>query len=169
MASLQRILNLLFVFVLSLVLIASYVYQFTASTIPCSLCLLQRLAIFAIIIGLLLNLRFGIKAEHYGLSLLGAILGRSISLRQMALHICPLESPPYPGEPVFGFDLYVWAFIIFACCIVAIAVLLILFGFTNHRPVPASSGFFEKVAITLVAFIALAGAVITFLTNGLII
>src|SRR3990167_692890 len=129
MALIQRFLNLLFVYVLCCVLVASYVYQFTAQPHHCPLCLLQRLAIFGVTIGLLLNLRFGIKAEHYGLSLLGAILGRSISLRHIALHACPLESPPFEGTAVLGFNIYVWAFIVFACSIVSIAILLILFGF----------------------------------------
>src|SRR5207237_10020354 len=98
---------------------------------PCSLCLLQRLCMIAIAVALFMNIRDGIKAQHYGLAIISAILGMLVSLRQISLHICP-QFPPY-GEPILGYDLYFWSFVVFVSAIFTCALLLILNGFTRHR------------------------------------
>ena len=82
-------------------------YQLITHEDPCPLCLLERLGMIGIGVGALMNLRFGLRVEHLGLSLLAAFAGRLVSLRQIALHVCP-EFPTF-GSPVLGFDLYVWA------------------------------------------------------------
>lgn len=165
MGELQRIFNALFIYVLCGVLIGAYVYQYTMSELPCPLCLLQRLSMIGIAIGLLMNLRFGIKAEHYALVILSALVGRFISLRQIALHICP-QFPVF-GSPVWGYDLYVWAYIVFTCSAIAAAILLIIFGFTNHRHNKPKFGFFEITAFTLVFLITLGNFVTTLMECGL--
>jgi disulfide bond formation protein DsbB len=162
MAKLQKILNILFIYVLCTVLLSGYAYQFIKHEEPCPLCLLQRLGMIGISIGLFMNLRFGIKAEHYGLSLLSAVVGRFVSLRQIGLHICPQFSTF--GEPVLGFDLYVWAFIVFTCSVIAIAILLILFGYTHHQVIKPTWGILEKIAFALTALIVL-GNIVTTLTD----
>ncbi len=156
----QRILNLVFVYVLCGVLLGAYGYQYLMHEHPCALCLLQRIGMIGVAIGPLMNMRFGIKMEHYAISLLSAIIGRIISLRQIALHICP-EFPTF-GEPILGYDLYVWAAIVFACSMFAVAVLLFLFGISRHREVPAfwHSGW-EKSAWFLVGIITIANIITT--------
>jgi disulfide bond formation protein DsbB len=153
----QRILNLLFIFVLEAVLIAGFVYQFTKQEEPCPLCFLQRLGMIGIVSALLMNLRFGIRAQHYGLAILSAVLGRLVSLRQIGFHVCP-EFPTF-GEPILGLDLYVWAFMVFTCAIFSAAVLTILYGYTkNHEYLP-TWGKAEKGALGLVFLIALANMI----------
>lgn len=164
MMTFQRILNALFILVLCAVLLGAYFYQFTKHEEPCPLCLLQRLGMIGIAVALLMNLRFGIRVQHYGLAILSALLGRIVSLRQIALHVCP-EFPTF-GEPVFGFDLYVWAFIVFSCSIFAAAVLLILFGYTKPREYQPTWGSMEKFAFGLVTLITVANIITTFMECG---
>lgn len=126
---------------------------------------MQRLGMLGIAIGLLMNLRFGIHIANYGLCMLSALLGSAISLFQISLHICP-QSPLF-GEPIFGFALYTWAFIIFSCSLFAIAILLMLFGFSRHQTGKPLWGAWEIVAFTLIAVVILANILSSFMQCGL--
>ncbi|EKE08298.1 MAG: hypothetical protein ACD_17C00245G0004 [uncultured bacterium] len=165
LAGLERILNLVFVYTLSLILFGSYVYQFALNKEPCPLCLLQRIGMLGIACSLLLNLRFGIRIEYYGLAILSALLGRIVSLRQIGLHICP-DFPCF-GEPIFGIDLYIWSFMIFSTSIFACAVLLILRGFSKVKGDASYWGVFEKLGFWTVFFLVITNAIITFMECGL--
>ncbi len=161
----QRLLNVLFILVLCFVLLAAYFYQYVHQEFPCPFCLLQRLGMLGIALSLLLNLRFGIKVEHYGLAILSALLGRIVSLRQISLHVCP--NFPHFGEPVLGFDLYVWAFIVFSCSIFACAILLIIHGHSRQKEHAASWTYVEKTAFGLVLLLTTANVLTTFFECGL--
>jgi disulfide bond formation protein DsbB len=97
--------------------------------VPCPLCLLQRLGFFAIAVGGLLNLRFGVKPAHYGVTLLGALTVGIVSLRQISLHLCSGAETGictgYGGAPM-GWHLYTWAFIAAAVAILGVALLLMI-------------------------------------------
>ena len=97
------------------VLLGAYYIQFVEGEFPCPLCLFQRLAMLGVAFGAMLNLRYGIHTRHYGVSLLSAIFGASVSIRQILLHIDPSDSGY--GSPVLGMHLYTWAFIVFAVVI----------------------------------------------------
>lgn len=71
-----------------------------------------------------MNLMLGIRASHYGLMLLATLLGLSISVRQMYIHLTPGD-PGYGGL-IFGLHLYTWSAIIFLVIILLIAGALIL-------------------------------------------
>lgn len=161
----QRVLNLMFIFVLCAVLLGSYCYQYLKHEEPCPLCLLQRLGMIGIGAALMMNLRFGIRVQHYGLAILCAILGRIVALRQIGLHVCP-EFPTF-GEPIFGFDLYVWAFIVFTCSIFSCAVLTIIYGYTKNQEYPSYWNKPEKIAFATLAFITFGNIVTTLLECGL--
>ncbi len=165
MAAFQRVLNLLFIYTLFIVLFAAYVVQYIKGESPCFLCILQRLGMIGIAAALLMNLRFGIKVQYYGLAILSALIGRIFALRQIAMHICP-EFPTY-GQAIFGFDLFVWAFIVFTCSIFASAVLLILYGFTRKKDFSPVWGLGEKLAFWAVALIAISNIFTTLLECGL--
>lgn len=165
MNTFQRVANVLFIFVLCCVLIAAYLYQFIKHEEPCPLCLLQRLGMIGIATALLMNLRIGIRIEHYGLAILSALVGPLSSLRQIAMHVCPQF--PIFGSPVLGFDLYVWALIVFICSLVACAILLIFYGYSNHREYHPAWRLLEKSAFSLVTLIILANTITTFLQCGL--
>ena len=157
MVKLVRFLNALHVLVLCGVLLSAYSVQFLLKEQPCPLCMLQRLAMIAVGISLLCNLRFGVRALHYGVGLLGCLLGASISLRQRALHICP-QFPTF-GEPLLGLDLYWWAFIVFSCSIFVIAVDLFLYR--KEQEIKKKMNWFEWGVFALLLLVALGNVVTT--------
>ncbi len=164
MYQLCRTLNALFVLVLGGVLIGGYMVQFLLHEQPCPLCMLQRLAMLGIACGPLLNLRFGMKPIHYGFSILCALFGDSVSLRHIALHICP--GFPKFGEPIWGLSLYSWAFLVFACSLFAIAILLMMHTREIEEREHTGLNRLEKSAFALIVFLALANATTTFLSCG---
>ena len=153
MVTFQRFLNRIFIFTLCAILIAAFFYQVVKGEEPCSLCFLQRLGMTGIAMALLMNLRFGIQVQHYGLAILSALLGRIVALRQINLHICP-EIPAF-GETVLGFDLYMWSFFIFTTSLFACAILLILYGYSKHKEAPLTWNRFDQLALWLILFITI--------------
>jgi disulfide bond formation protein DsbB len=156
MSYLQRMLNLLFVYVLIGVLIAAYVYQYVTHQSPCTLCFLQRLSMIGVAAALAMNLRFGIKVQHYGLAIISAALGRVIALKQIEMHI----SPEFPslGAPILGLDLYVWAFLIFSCSIFSCAILTIIYGYAKKHTYFPTWGKLDQIAFWSVATLAICNA-----------
>lgn len=154
-------LNALFIIVLGCVLLGAFGYQIIKHEDPCPLCLLQRLGMLGICVGCALNLKFGMNMAHYGLMLVSAIFGGSVSLRQIGLHVCP-QFQTF-GEPVFGYSLYAWALFVFASSIFAIAILLDMYGVNKDKkqtkPVPIKLG---KIAFIFIVMITIAEVVTTF-------
>lgn len=164
--NIQKFLNLLFVLVLCAVLIAAYIYQLVMSQEPCSLCFLQRLGMIGVATAILMNLRFGIKVQHYGLAILCAFMGRIVSLRQIGLHVCP-QFPTF-GAPIFGLDLYVWSYLVFSSSIFATAILLIHYGFVKDHSHQTRWGFYEKIAFWIVTLITFGNIINTLFDCGLL-
>ena len=153
MIQLQKTANILFIYVLCLVLLIAHFFQFAEHAKPCPLCLLQRLGVFGIALALLLNLRFGIQAQNYGLALLSAMMGSAVSLRQTSFHLCQQS---FATLPFFGFDLYIWALIVFTCSMIALAFLMMLLGWTDHKEAPPTWGWVEKIPFALVVLLLIA-------------
>ena len=94
------------------VLIGAFVVQFGEGEFPCPLCILQRMAMMLCALGpayVITKARDGeVKttdfATGYGMSVVAAVGGASISIRQILLHIVPPD-PGY-GDPVLGLHLY---------------------------------------------------------------
>lgn len=108
------------------VLIAAFVVQFSSGELPCPLCLLQRVGLFFIAFGLLMNINGqGNSLRNYAISGLGALFMGATALRQMLLHIVP-GSGAY-GEPIFGLHLYTWSLIISVLFLISI-LFSMLFG-----------------------------------------
>ena len=118
------LMNVIALYAIAGVLAAAFAMQFALGELPCPLCLLQRALFCALAAGPILNLRYGPRASHYALSILAALIGASISVRQVLLHILPGD-PGY-GSAVLGYHYYTWAFIIFVAAI-ALACLMLLF------------------------------------------
>lgn len=112
------------------ILILAFAFQIIYHELPCPLCLYQRLGFFGIVLGYLLNLRFGFKPSHYAVVILSALFTSFVALRQIALHVVP-GTGSY-GDPIFGFHLYTWSFII-AMIILASTTLMMSFDrqYTN--------------------------------------
>ena len=149
------------------VLLGAYYIQFVDGEFPCPLCLLQRLAMLGVAFGAMLNLRYGIHTRHYGVSLLSAIFGASVSIRQILLHIDPSDSGY--GSPVLGMHLYTWAFIVFAVVILLIGIMMFFetqFEDSSENRSAKSIGWFVKAVFFLVVLIAASNVITTFLECG---
>ena len=112
-------LNALGLYGVALVLAIAFGAQLWLHELPCPLCLLQRMQFAMLAIGPILNIRFGPRPSHYGISLLAALLGAAVAARQIFLHILPGD--PGFGSALFGYHYYTWAFIGFTAAIVLIA------------------------------------------------
>jgi len=165
-----RQLNLFFTAGICIPLIGAYWIQFGHGEFPCPLCLLQRLAMFGIALGAMLNLRFGVRTSHYAISLLSAMFGAAVSTRQILLHIVP-GNPNGPGfgSPFLGLYLYTWALIIFLITIGLIGLMML---FEKHfdqkrtgEPQPMTRPI--KVVCGLVILLAAGNVFSTFLMCGL--
>jgi disulfide bond formation protein DsbB len=106
------------------VLAAAFAAQLWLDELPCPLCLLQRLQFALVAVGPLLNIRCGARPGHYALSLLAAMLGAAVALRQILLHILPGD-PGY-GSAILGYHYYTWALIGFALAMLLIAAMLLM-------------------------------------------
>lgn len=164
--SLARNINILGALGISSVLLGAYGFQFILWEFPCPLCLLIRMGMLGVAFGFLLNLKFGIRPSHYGVSIISAMFGGAVALRQVLLHIVP-GTGSY-GSPVFGMHLYTWAFVIFAAAVLIIGILLVFDRqFVNKETEePALSGF-AKFVFILVIVIALTNVVTAFLECGI--
>ena len=156
------LLNTLALAIITAVLGGAFIEQLVMGELPCPLCLLQRAGLIAVGLGFLLNLRFGIQPAHYGVALLGSLVGAAASMRQILLHIAPGD-PGYSGA-VFGLHLYSWSFVSFVCLMIGIGILLL--APVGHAR-PQNRG--RIVAVTMLGFVAivLANLVSTLLECGL--
>ena len=109
-------LNVAALFAICIVLLAAFAFQFGRHELPCPLCILQRIGFAALAVGPILNLRYGARPGHYAITLLAAVAGAGVAMRQVLLHIAPGD-PGY-GTPFLGFHYYTWAFILFSLAIV---------------------------------------------------
>src|ERR1700748_2790436 len=117
------LLNALALYAIALVLLTAYSFQFSRGELPCPLCLLQRVALVALAVGPILNIRYGPKPAHYGMSLLAALAGMAVAARQVLLHILPGD-PGY-GSAFAGMHYYSWALVIFFVAIVLTGLMLL--------------------------------------------
>jgi disulfide bond formation protein DsbB len=150
--------NALIIIILSGVLTGAYIVQIRFATQGCPLCILQRAAMIGVALGEMLNLRFGIRNSHYGLSFYSALFGAAVSLKQLSLHFCP-GSSPYPIR-VWGTELYVWALIVFVSVMMAISTL--------HFLTPLRENKKEKNVVTPIGWIAMGFLVLITFCNLLI-
>ena len=120
---LSRLLNALGLIAVDTLLVIAFVDQLWFRDLPCPICILQRAGFVAAGFGIALNLLFGPRPSHYGMTIVGAAVGAAIAMRQILLHIVP-DSGSY-GNAVFGMHLYSWAFIGFVLMIIGSAVLLL--------------------------------------------
>lgn len=138
---------------------ATFVFQLGLGELPCPLCITQRMAMIAATLGatfiVVQALRGSLDMRGYatglGMSLLGAILGASMSIRQILLHIEPGDSGY--GVAVLGLHLYTWALVTFI--VVAVFVGALLLGSDALLPVAPRSAVLRGIAWVVVgAFVA---------------
>jgi disulfide bond formation protein DsbB len=174
-----RVLNFIGLLAMVGVLSGAYVYQFYYRELPCTLCLLQRVAMMAVAIGAAMNVMLGPDPRHYGVCLVSALFGGVVSLRQTMLHINPYfdtaaakptlsaaTNPPF-GQSVMGFDLYVWGVVVFGTVILAVGIIQLFRGqFRTTGPDPAWLARLAVVGVGLVFAMAALETLTTFLECG---
>jgi disulfide bond formation protein DsbB len=157
------LLNALGLYAISLVLLLGLVFQFLWHELPCPLCLLQRVAFVALAVGPILNIRHGPRPSHYAMSLLAALVGMMVAVRQVMLHILP-GNPGY-GSAVAGLHYYSWAALIFVFAIVLIGLVLLFDRQFDRTPVTPPP-LFAVLAVWLIIIVAAANAASTLLECG---
>jgi disulfide bond formation protein DsbB len=138
------------------VLLSAYVYQFYYRELPCTLCLLQRVAMIGVAFGAAMNVMLGPDPRNYAVCLVSAVFGGCISIRQTLLHINPYfdveaaqptltatANPPF-GEAVLGLHLYVWGIVLFATVILAVGVVQLFRG--QFKPVAQEPDWLARLA-----------------------
>ncbi len=159
-------LNALSLYALAGVLAAAFAAQLLLHELPCPLCLLQRVQFAMLAIGPILNVRFGPRPSHYAVSLLTAVLGAVVSIRQILLHILPGD-PGY-GIALLGYHYYTWALIGFSAAILLLAAMLLFdCQFEDRAQSQADIGPFAGLAMWLVIALTAANVASTFLECGL--
>lgn len=159
-----RKINLLLIFLVAVVMCGSFAVQFFFRELPCPLCILQRYAMVGMTIGPLLNLRFGIRPRHLSVSLLFALFGIAVSVRQVLLHIVP-GTGNY-GFPVFGIHLYTWSSLIFFIALVLAALLLFLESVWTPVDSPPYRDKIVHIGFAVMLLITVPLAVMTFAECG---
>jgi disulfide bond formation protein DsbB len=130
-ATLDRLILCLMLLALAGVLTAAMGFQYLDGEIPCPLCLLQRVAMFACCFGLIRQLRDGCSQRGAGVAMLSAVLLMVISVRQTLLDIVPRPGHAYIGSAVFGLHMEVWSVLIAVALLIGFAVRLAVLGGPN--------------------------------------
>lgn len=110
------------------ILTAAMTLQYANGELPCPLCLLERVALFGVCFGILLNFRCGFSGRNTGCSLLFAVLLLVVSVRQTLLDIYPRPGHAYIGSAILGIHMPVWSIIIAVALLTAYALKLALLG-----------------------------------------
>jgi disulfide bond formation protein DsbB len=153
---LSRLINIVALFGLIMVLAGSLHLQFGAGEQPCPLCIVQRSGMVGLAVGPIMNLLWGIRARHYALSILAAVVGAAGSTRQILLHIADPNDPGY-GPTVLGWHLYTWALVTFVIAIIGCAVLIMWQApfEAGDRGVLQESGVVRPVVAGLIVWLSL--------------
>jgi disulfide bond formation protein DsbB len=146
----------------SVVLLFAFADQLFLKDLPCPLCILQRAAFVVAGFGLALNLRFGPRASHYALVLIGALAGAVVASRQILIHIAP-GTGTY-GHALLGLHFYSWAFVIFVVMVLGTAVMLLFDRqFANHEVSADRVTALSRIAFVLFGLLALGNGLSTVL------
>lgn len=165
-ANLSKLLNALGLVAIDTVLVLAFADQLWFRDLPCPVCILQRAGFFAAGFGVALNLMYGPRPSHYGITILGAAAGGVISARHILIYIVP-GSGSY-GNAVFGLHLYTWAFIAFVLIIVGSAFMLLFDRqFKPTEPLPARLRLLPVLAIALLLLLAVGNVISTLAICGI--
>jgi disulfide bond formation protein DsbB len=162
---LSRLLSTLGLVAVDTVLALAFADELWFRDLPCPICILQRAGFIAAGFGLALNLIFGPRPSHYGLTILGAMVGGMISADQ-ALHYIVPESGSY-GNAIFGLHLYSWSLIAFVTLVAGSGVMLLFdHQFDPARPPPTQLGRLPLTAVAMLGLLAVANLASTLAICG---
>ena len=165
-ANLSKLLNALGLVAIDTVLVVAFADQLWFRDLPCPVCILQRAGFMAAAFGLALNLIYGPRPSHYGITILGAVAGGVISARQVLIYIVP-GTGSY-GNAILGLHLYTWALLMFALIVVGSAFMLLFDRqFTPTERLPARLRLLPVMAIALLLLLALGNVISTLAICGI--
>jgi disulfide bond formation protein DsbB len=156
--------NVLGLLALCAALAIAFYYQLALRELPCPLCLLQRAGLILTGIGLMLNIRFGVKSAHYGVALAGALATGMVALRQVLLHIAPGDAGY--GSTFMGLHFYTLAALSSLAAMAGIALLLMLKTWEPPARNPAWKSLGGKLAGILFILLVAGNLVSTVLECG---
>jgi disulfide bond formation protein DsbB len=134
--------------------------------LPCPLCLLQRVGLFLVATGVLLNLRFGSSPVHYAMIILSALFTSIVALSQVAIHVRTPGSGY--GEPFLGLHLYTWAFVLSLAIILFTTIVMTLNQLNlQNRKHSKKLIKFSKVIIALTIILIVTNIIAAFFECGL--
>jgi disulfide bond formation protein DsbB len=164
-ADLSRLLSALGLVAVDTVLVLALADQLWFRDLPCPICILQRAGFIAAGFGIALNLIFGPRPSHYGLAILGAVVGGIMSADQVLHYIVP-GSGSY-GNAIFGLHLYSWALIMFVAIVVGCGVMLLFDRqYEPSGPIPLRQVTLPILAVALLALLAVGNVVSTLAICG---
>ena len=164
-ADLSRLLNALALVALDTVLVLAFADQLWFRDLPCPICILQRAGFIAAGFGLALNLIFGPRPSHYGLAIIGAMVGGVMSADQVLHYIVP-GTGSY-GNAIFGLHFYSWSLIAFAVVVAGSGVMLMFDRqFESSSPPPLPLTVFPLTAVSRLALLAVGNVASTLAICG---
>jgi disulfide bond formation protein DsbB len=157
-ATLDRLILFLMLLALAGVLTAAMGFQYLNGEIPCPLCLLERVAMFACCFGLIQQIRDGGSQHGAGIAMTSAVVLMVISVRQTLLDIVPRPGHAYIGSPVFGLHMAVWSVLVAVSLLIGFAVRLAVLGGPNWAP-PAERSRLSRLSAGLGLYVAILCAI----------
>jgi len=125
-------------------------FQYINGEIPCPLCLLQRVALFGVCFGIMLQFKCGFSNRHTGMSIVFTIFLLIVSARQTLINIYPRPGHEYVGSAILGIHMPVWSVLIAVALLIAFALQLIIWG---DRPALKQNATPHKSSIRLIVTI----------------
>ena len=156
--TLDRLILWLMLLALAGALTAAMGFQFLDGEIPCPLCLLQRVAMFGICLGLMQQLSGGETQRGAGIAMIFTVLLLIISVRQTLLDIYPRPGHAYIGRAVFGLHMPVWSVLIAVALLLGFAIRLAIFGGPTSTPA-AEGSMFRRLSYSLGLYVAILCAI----------
>jgi len=153
--------------VIAAILTAAMVLQYANGEIPCPLCLLQRVAMFGVCLGCILQFRHGFSYRNTGMSMIFSLFLLIVSVRQTLLDIYPRPGHAYIGSAVFGLHMPVWSILIAVALLIAFAFQLIVWGGNSqmqHKSLTHQS--LLRVLATALSLYVVAIGMINFVSVG---
>lgn len=161
-------LDILALFGICVALAVAFYYQLALGELPCPLCLLQRIGLILVGLGLAMNVKYGARGMHYGFVILSALITGMMAGRQVLLHIVP-GSSGY-GSTLLGLHFYTWCVIAAVLILMFVAVLISIRGAGEGADTGARSmrtNVWGMIAIGVFAFLIFANLVSTVLQCGI--
>lgn len=162
-SKLLDIFDQLVVFSMTIMLIMAFFYQFAVHDLPCSMCMMSRMGLYAISFGFIINLTKGRSSSNYFLSLIACLVSLAISLEFLVRHIVPGSSTF--GSAVFGLHMYTWNFIATFLIMLYCAIAGIILN--NKNTAIRKINFITKLIIAILMLTLITNAVSTFIECGL--